>query len=56
MEPLRQIAPELQALTEAHGGTRLRLDRLQVRVDLVPQAGLRAELRERIEREDQALI
>lgn len=94
MEHLRQIAPELQALTEAYGGTRLRVfgsvvqgtatpdsdldllvdfpcsprfeqymdlklaleDRLQVRVDLVTQAGLRAELRERIEREAQALI
>jgi predicted nucleotidyltransferase len=30
-------------------------DRLRVRVDLVTQAGLRAELRERIEREAQAL-
>jgi predicted nucleotidyltransferase len=94
MEHLRVLAPELQALTEAYGGTRLRVfgsvvqgkarpdsdldllvdfpsspsfeqymdlklaleDRLRVRVDLVTQAGLRAELRERIEQEAQALI
>lgn len=93
MEHLRRLAPELQALTETYGGTRLRVfgsvvqgkarpdsdldllvdfpsspsfeqymdlklaleDRLRVRVDLVTQAGLRAELRERIEREAQAL-
>jgi predicted nucleotidyltransferase len=30
-------------------------DRLQVRMDLVTRAGLRAELRERIEREAQPL-
>jgi predicted nucleotidyltransferase len=94
MEQLRVLAPELQALTEAYGATRLRVfgsvvqgkarpesdldllvdfpsspsfeqtmdlklaleDRLRVRVDLVTQAGLRAELRERIEQEAQALI
>jgi predicted nucleotidyltransferase len=91
---LRQLAPELQALTRAYGGSNLRVfgsvlrgtagpgsdldvlvefsgsptfeqfmdlklaleDRLQVRVDLVTRAGLRAELRERIEREAQLLI
>jgi predicted nucleotidyltransferase len=94
MGRLRQLAPELQALTRAHGGSNLRVfgsvlrgtagpgsdldvlvefsgsptfeqfmdlklaleDRLQVRVDLVTRAGLRAELRERIEREAQLLI
>lgn len=94
MDRLRQMAPELQALTQAHGGSNLRVfgsvlhgtagpgsdldvlvefsgkptfeqvmdlklaldDRLQVRVDLVTRAGLRAELRERIEREAQPLI
>jgi uncharacterized protein len=77
MDRLCQMAPELQALTQAHGGSDLDVlvefsgsptfeqvmdlklaleDRLQVRVDLVTRAGLRAELRERIEREAQLLI